>query len=74
MRNNIQKRLEALEGRKEATRPMRWHRVIVDRQSKADALASYERQHGTIGTTGTDGIIYRVVVDPISINAEGALQ
>lgn len=71
---NIQKRLEALEGRNGAVRPVRWHRVIVDRQSKADALASYERRHGTIGTTGTDGVIYRVIVDPISINGKGALQ
>lgn len=65
---NMQKRIAALEIRA-APRAARWHRVIVDGHSKADALAAHEARHGIVGS---DGVIYRVIVAPI--RTEGSIQ
>lgn len=67
---NMDKRIAALEA-KSAPAHTRWRRIIVDGQSKADALEEYEQAHGTIGT---NGIIYRVIVDPLSNAAGGSMQ
>lgn len=68
---NIHKRIAALESRGGAERPVRWHRVIVDGQSNADALAAHEAQHGTISQ---DGVIYRVIVSPLHVNGGSIMQ
>lgn len=65
---NMHNRIAALES-KSAPRATLWHRVIVDGQSKADALAAYEARHGAIGS---EGVIYRIIVDPI--RAGGSVQ
>ncbi|WP_327751674.1 hypothetical protein VVT58_01930 [Sphingobium sp. SJ10-10] len=65
---NMRKRITVLEG-KSTPWSMRWRRVIVDGQCAADALAAHETLHGVIGI---DGVIYRIIVDPI--RAGGSMQ
>ena len=60
---DMRKRIDALEQRTGSKRPARWYRVIVDGQSKAEALAAYEAQHGPVGN---GGVIYRMIVSPVA--------
>ena len=68
---NIHQRIAALESRGGAERPVRWHRVIVDGQGQADALAAHEAQHGPIGQ---DGVIYRVIVSTVHVGTGSMMQ
>ena len=67
----MHKRLAALESRDGARRPVKWHRVIVDSQSTAEALTAHEAAHGPIGN---DGVIYRVIVSPIHVERGSSVQ
>lgn len=42
-------------------RSTRWHQVVVDVETEAQAIARYESENGSIGH---DNVILRVIVDP----------